>query len=315
MKIKHQICSHIFNSEGSCFKCMFQKSENTNINKTLDIDYISDIHADFWITELNPQHKKFKKQLNHFIQNILIPKTSNVLVLAGDQGHHISQDYVVLKELKNYYKHIIIVPGNHDYYLIGRNKSKFKYQSEDRLEHTIKTCTELDNVHYLIGQVIEIQGFKIGGLGMWHDESYALNYPEKNVYDEWCNTMNDSKLILNGRLFDYGYGATHSTFDYRKKFKSEKQKLQKIKNVDLMITHYGPRIPNLPEKYKNFLTTFYYFDGIKDIERINPQFWIHGHTHGSYSEIYNETEIICNALGYPDELSYNEIKTITLEKK
>jgi len=311
--INQQICNHSFNQENVCSKCLYE-NKNRIFKKPLDIDYISDIHLDFWMNSFNPQQPKFKKQIEYFIENILIPKTKEVLVLAGDQGHYILQDYFLLEKLKNYYKYIILVPGNHDYYLIGRNKSRFKYKSEDRLFKTIERCTELENIHYLTGKTIEIKGFKIGGLGMWHDESYADKYyPEKNIYNEWCNIMNDSKLILNGYAQKIGYNVSKPSFDYREKFKTEYKKLQTIEQVDLMITHYGPKIPDvLSEKYKDVSTTFYYFDGLKDLNRIKPQYWIHGHIHNSYSELYNNTEILCNPLGYPSENTYNEIKTITL---
>ena len=135
--------------------------------------------------------------------------------------------------------------------------------------------------------------------------------------------MNDAKLIFRDGKQNikvptaYGGSFLSSGFCPFKHFQEEYEKLQKFQdydNIDVMISHYGPVVPdNIPEDYKDCSTTFYYFDGSKDIERISPKYWIFGHTHNSYDFIKGNTRLICNPVGYPSENRYTQIKRIEIE--
>ncbi len=285
----------------------------------IEFDFISDIHLDFWVNELNPQKPKFKKEIKKFIEEVLKPKTNNILILGGDQGHYFNQDSEILIQLLTYYKHIIIVAGNHDMYLLGNSqKKRYLLNSENRLLEMRRFCSEHEGLHYLNGKVIVIDGIRIGGVGMWHDDSYGLSLGEPlgKIHDSWKTIMNDSNKIYSNGKDIYNMSLPYTgyvkmpSFDPVKYFNQEYEKLRKIESVHIMVTHYGPKIPkNLPDEYKNIVTSFFYFDGLTEIERIKPKFWIHGHTHSEIDEIYKGSNIICNPLGYPSENTYNEIQT------
>lgn len=273
------------------------------------IDYISDLHTDFWIKEVDTNRLKFQKQLNNFI-NILSPKEGDVLILAGDQGHYNAQDKEVLLKLKSYYKNILIVPGNHDMYLLSSStKKRFRKDSITRLNDMKVFCEEQDGLYYMDGQVITINGTTFSGLGMWHDWSYGINNDygdEKMLRELWNNMMNDSNHIYNkGRKFD--------PYEY---FLSMREKLSKIPHVDVMISHYGPVVPpNIEDYFKDVMSTFYYFDGLEELRRITPSLWIHGHVHSTYDNKISNTRVVTNPLGYPSENTYNSIKSINIREK
>jgi len=333
--LDQNMCDHSFDNTFYCKKCgytdlhkrmmsqvTFEIPELTDDNNKVYVDYISDVHLDFWIREMNPQSPKFERQIKRFIKEVLKPKTSNILILAGDQGHYFNQDKGFLLELKKHYNHILIVPGNHDMYLLG-NRQRYRYQnnSNNRILEMKQLCRDIEGLHFLDGKVIVINGISFGGLGMWHDESYgkSLGYDSDTIYMEWKNIMNDAvNIMVDGKEnysipTAYGGSINHTHFDYRILFKKYRDKLDKMEPCDIMISHYGPRVPDaLPEDYKDISTSFYYFDGLKDIERLAPKYWIHGHTHGRYNEVYKDTNIICNPLGYPDENTYNEILTLEI---
>ena len=85
----------------------------------MKVDYISDLHLDFWIRELNPQSPKFQKQIDQYL-DMIHAKGGDVLIIAGDLGHYFQQDSAFLLACKELYRHVMLVRGNHDMYLIDQ---------------------------------------------------------------------------------------------------------------------------------------------------------------------------------------------------
>lgn len=287
----------------------------------MKISYISDLHIDFWIKSLNPQDTRFINQLDCFIRmlNPIRYNETSVLIIAGDIGHYFKQDTAVLLSLKKYYDYIIVVPGNHDYYLISNNlEKKYKNNSFNRQSEFKEWCAN-NSIIYLDGNVVEIDTVKFGGLGMWHDSSYGINNFNMTPYEIkelWKAKLNDSNYIMKGSKpykISYGYGGYDkiTDFNYMDKFNEEYGKLQQINACDILVTHYPPMVPpNIKEEWaEDKCTTFYTFDGTSDIKRINPVYWIFGHMHTNYEFTVDNTTFISNPLGYPTENSYNQIKT------
>ncbi len=326
-------CIHQYDKKGYCPLCglsnpqwvaMQKNYDNAakiigNLNKDkVPFDMVSDIHLDFWINEMNPNNHKMQKQIDKFIDEVLIPKTDNILLLGGDQGHYFNQDKKLLLTLLKFYKHILIVPGNHDLYLLGNTqKKRYMLESHNRISEMKALCRETEGLHYMDGDIIVIDGISFGGLGMWHDNTYGLTlgYSKDEIHEMWLKHMNDSRNIYGGREhytipIPYGVSMQYSSFKPLELFDKMYEKLQKIHDVNVMLSHYAPRVPDcLPEEFDNVDSSFYYFDGLKDIKRIDPKYWVVGHTHDKYEEKYNNTTIICNPLGYPSENTYTEIIT------
>ncbi len=148
--------------------------------------------------------------------------------------------------------------------------------------------------------MIEIDGVKIGGTGLWYDYGYAhhvYGIPMNEGVSHWACTMNDSNYIRvpnsNG-LPDY--------LDFDSFCKKEKEKLDLIiKDLDVIVTHVSPNWTRIPSKYQSSESTFWYFDGRELMAKTNKnQIWIHGHTHDKFFyEQEDKCTIICNPLGYP----------------
>lgn len=89
----------------------------------MKIDILSDLHFD------NYFYNKYSKDdvIKFYSQIIDFKNCGDVLVIAGDLGHNNHQNIKILKILKEFYKNIVCVLGNHDYYLVNKeNKSLFK---------------------------------------------------------------------------------------------------------------------------------------------------------------------------------------------
>ena len=295
----------------------------------MKIDYISDVHIDFWCREINTQNPKFKKQLKFLIDTILPnkEKSGKVLIIAGDLGHYYKQDTEFLLEIKQYYEHIFLVPGNHDMYLVSDSiKKTYMFDSWNRVLEMKSFCRDNKGFHYLDGNKVVVDGISFAGCGMAWDGSYGkVVYPDCDMGEllgHWENVMNDANLMfMNGKDVinvptAYGGRYTKPSFDPIEFFSSQKKKIEKIDGADVVVSHYGPKVPDdISETYKSDLTTsFYYFNGDDDIDRIKPKKWIYGHTHRKVNEVYKGCNMLCNPLGYPGENTYTVIKSFEIEE-
>lgn len=252
------------------------------------------MHLDFWV-ENSSNHLKQDTKLESFIMNILPEVPSNTLVIAGDLGHYNSQNYKLLEKLKKHYKYIVIVPGNHDYYLISKSiKAKYKYNSLNRL-HEMKLMTaQLTGVFFLDGDHVELDGIIFGGCGMWYDFEYGLqvlNADWDHIFKNWKSKSNDSVLIE---------GSPRLVKDM---FQQEKSKLQKaLIKADVIVTHVSPDWSAIAADNENEIwNSYYYFDGQEFFKNINERIWCSGHVHKRFDYKKYGCRFLNASLGYPDE--------------
>lgn len=266
-------------------------------------DYINDIHLDFWVN-IDPNKDKHVKKIAEFTRSIVPNFPSNTLVIGGDLGHYNHQNVLFLKELRKFYKDIVLVFGNHDFYLLSNNsKKKYKNNSLNRSKEMMEITSDIQGIHYLDGDTIDINGTRFGGVGMWYDFSFELNNRSGDfdtAFDLWSSLSNDYKMIK---------GFPKLTLDM---FNSEKEKLDKIINEsDVIITHVGPDVSLSP--YFNEMelyNSFYFFDGSDYFNSIANKMWCFGHIHYDLDTIKYQCRFINHALGYPDESPKKKIKTI-----
>ena len=257
-------------------------------------DLISDTHIDFWVN-IDSDQEKMKKKLTEFTKRLLPNNPSEILVIAGDLGHYNKQNIMFLNILKETYKHILLVEGNHDLYLVsGKINKKYQNNSLNRVNDMKKMTSEIEGVYYLDGNIININGIKFGGTGMWYDFTYGmkvLNLSRGEVFEAWEEYMNDSIYIRGVESRPY------------QRFKSEKEKLEKIVyDSDVIITHIGPDWSKIPNKYKDDVcTSFYFFDGSAYLEKLQGKIWCFGHIHERYDYYNGKCRMINASLGYPDE--------------
>ena len=267
---------------------------NWGIKTKLKIDILSDTHFD------NYFYGKYTNYdvINFYSQIIDFNNCGDVLVIAGDIGHNNIQNIKILKLLKQYYKNIICVLGNHDYYLLGKeNKSQFK-NSFERVENMRELINSQDGMYCLNGDIIEIDGIKFGGCDGWYNDGYfGRQYPtesfsRKSTNVMWQNIMNDANFIYGVENFD----------DI---FQIERPKIEKVfKECDVMITHINPSAKNehINIRFQNNPSNvFFCFEGEKYLKNGNMKYWIFGHTHEELEYIEHNVHCICNPLGYFNE--------------
>ena len=260
----------------------------------MKIDILSDLHFD------NYFYNKYSKDdvINFYSQIIDFNNCGDVLVIAGDLGHNNHQNIKILKILKEFYKNIVCVLGNHDYYLNGKeNKSLFK-GSFERVSNMRELINKEDNIYCLNGDIIEIDSVKFGGCDGWYNDGYLqVNYPDEffpkySTNIMWQNSTPDYKNILEIENFDDFYEI-------------EKPKIERVyKECDVMITHINPSAKKeyLNAKYQNNQSsTFFCFDGEDYLKNGSMKYWIFGHNHDVIEYKEHNVKCICNPLGYYNE--------------
>lgn len=168
----------------------------------MKFDYINDVHLDFWVP-FDTNQLKFEKKTKEFANQMLPKQPAKILLIGGDLGHYNRQNYWFLEELSKVYTNILLVLGNHDFYMITKNQEK-KYQSNSfhRVQEMKEMVKSLPQVKYLEGDTIELDGVTIGGTGMWYEFSYGQKYLGKsyeNIWLEWSffsNVHGKSKDFL-----------------------------------------------------------------------------------------------------------------------
>lgn len=276
----------------------------------MQIDILSDLHLDLYFSIKKEMDIDAIKAMYDPI--FLKDNIGDVLVIAGDIGHHNQQNIEILKFLqKEYYKYIICVLGNHDYYLLGsQSKELYNRDSFSRAKEMRMMINNELNMYCLDGDIVEIDGVKFGGCDSSYSNAHLKEYfplfnTQSIIQDMWKKGLNDERYMYNVSHYDTVY----------------KQELPKIEAVyekcDVMITHVNPSYLNehISSKYiHDRFSTFFTFNGHKFLKNGNMKYWLFGHTHDYIEYEYYGVNCICNPFGYPLESSHgNKIKIKSIE--
>jgi len=259
-------------------------------------DIVSDLHIDYY-ENISVKDITFKLFNEKTIQH-------KNLIIAGD----ISEDFTLLKrfliEVSKLYKNVIFVFGNHDFFITNKDKKIGILLSLEKIPKLKEETPK--NVHVLDGDIVEIDGKKIGGCSAWYDGSYLFKYlnsynTKKYSYIEmlWTKYIDFKKTIGFESFNEYWF--------------EQKEKLKYMSDkVDIMVTHFNPS-NNKEHSEKTYRyseeNTFFNFNGepfIKD----NIQWWVFGHTHFNIEFKIYKTKFI-NA--YPIWENINNCKFLSIK--
>lgn len=277
---------------------------------SLSVDYISDLHLDFYKLDI--------------LKYLLEEKQSNILIISGDIGHNLKQNIGFVEKLSKHYNHILIVLGNHDYYfknLYGKPYDKdYSFDNSfDKVNQTRKLYNDINGVHCLNGEVVYIEGIAFGGADGWYSNAYLKEH--FNKFSSKDDTLKLWKDIINDSSTIYGVNGENNIDFFTEIYDKEMLKLNNIKrDCQVMITHVNPSylVQHQDPKYtSNKDTTFFNFNGSEIYNEDFIKYWFFGHTHKKIKYQINDTNFLCNPLGYPSESAskYKYIETILLNFK
>jgi metallophosphoesterase superfamily enzyme len=267
----------------------------------MKIDILSDVHFDEYFPHKG-QHPYDVNEIRKKFDPIFLKdnrEIGEVLIIAGDIGHYNEQNIAILKILKKeYYKHIVCVLGNHDYYLVSfLQRDDYDENSYERVKEMRKLISDEDGLYCLDGNVVEINGVRFGGCDSSYSNAFIkAHFPKadhpKSNNEMWKRTMPDATAM---------FGINQ----YNQLYKEEIPKIERVyQECDVMITHVNPSFLKehmSPYFSNNITSTFFCFDGHRFLEGGTMKYWVFGHTHDKIEYEYAGVQCICNPLGNPNQ--------------
>lgn len=235
----------------------------------LKVDVISDLHLDFY-KSIFENNEEF---LNRFIESkINIEGNKDLLIVAGDISHSNSLSLSFLKKLSNIWSYVLVIPGNHDWYL--------QKKEEDRYGQLVENANSIENIVFLMDKVeiFEYKGVKIAGTFM------AYNLNSLKDYSLWKSILNDSKFLSR-------------EFINKRNEKDVNYYNRVINEVDIFVSHIPIlNLDGLDTVANLFLNV--------DVNAVKDVLYISGHTHRQKNSVTHFSEG-CHGLnvsyGYPNE--------------
>lgn len=280
----------------------------------MTIDYLSDIHFD---THLgiwpHVQRQYFEQHFERIFVPIFETKSSDILIIAGDIGESNEQNIEALRLIRDRigYKHIVLVLGNHDWFLANRGAIDHYETSINRVNEFKEMVEKEEGLYLLDGDIVGIEGIRIGGAMSWYDGSYCFHnlnpyYSKDRDYLQrlWSELNPDGDNIFGIEAFD-------------DLLASELEKLERVYlESDVIVTHINPSIkPEHTAKRwsREDSTGFFTFDGSRFLVDTPAKFWIFGHTHTPLEYQRHGVQCRSNPLGYPGEWNKDlRVKRIAL---
>lgn len=251
----------------------------TKIYTTLD--YISDIHLECWnLVTKKAIEKNFDTKYNDI---------RDILCIAGDICNPYDNKYdEFMKIIREYYKQVFIVSGNHEYYdNTGR--------TIDMIDQRISTICDKYEINYLHKKCVEYADYNFIGCTMWTN----------------INSNNDDpKNEINEKLINDHINIPNFTIETRNELHIEHKKwlknmiIQSSKPV-IVMTHHLPTFNLIHHTYKNNLLTRAFYSDSDDLIVYPVVLWICGHSHIKKFIIKNGIPCVLNPYGYHKENDKN----------
>lgn len=277
--------------------------------------FLSDIHTDFWWPYANsrkeyempdPPEEVTRRTLEHRWSNKrhidLFTTDVDGIIVPGDLGNDWLTSTRTLKWLREKYKKVYFVPGNHDIAVRGGTPSKSNVQFKNSIKkiEAYRTFCKENDIVLLEGDVVD----GIGGCMMMCDFS-------------WGHPLLRSRSVLNwkrhwydGKTWRYMDNDPDVIFDYYSKMLDEIV----AKKPKVIVTHFCPSILPITFDWRNAPENdYFYFDASKWLNEIEQDtIWICGHTHDPKRATYLNKKgalitVMCNPQGYPSDRHYNII--------
>jgi predicted phosphodiesterase len=191
---------------------------------------------------------------------ITLDRDVDVLVLAGDIDRWDRVPARAAEIANGHARHIVFVPGNHEYY--GQRMDKVHFE-------------ETETFHPLLDSTFTLDGVKFAGGTLWTD--YALDGNPALAMIVAENYLNDHRRIK--------MGATHG---YRKFLPRDAVVLHHMtrnfimqSGADIVVTHHAPTAMSVNAKYLGDSLNAAYASNLTPIGKL----WMHGRKCTSSHEV------------------------------
>ncbi len=213
---------------------------------------------------------------------------ADLIVLAGDIGVRMSG----LRYAKSLPRPVVYTAGNHEYYGAA-------------LPHlTEKLRREADgtNVTFLENAQAVIDGVRFLGCTLWSDFSILGTERRQLAMWEAQQQMTDYRRVRLSPMFRRLRPSDTVSLHRTSVRWLERALATRFSGPTVVVTHHAPTSRSLdPDYLPDYLTGAYVSDLDDLIARSDISVWIHGHTHHCVDFVHENTRILGNQRGYPDE--------------
>lgn len=251
----------------------------------MKIRLLSDIHTEFKLPYKTHPMSEYRGE--------------DVLVLAGDIASGSTNTVNVLKHFKSVgYKHVVYVPGNHEYY--GTTFEDFEVKMRNK-------CANLEGIHFLNGHSVWIDDVVFIGATLW------TNFGKSPLSEHAARSMiTDFRLIKQFTPQD-AIELYYQQRDYIKRMYELYNGKKKV-----IVTHFLPARQCIAPRYKEDPTGLndYFANSLDDwIYDLSDTTWMYGHTHDAGDMCIGNTRVVANPYGYythNDGTGFDPYKTIEI---
>lgn len=251
----------------------------------MKIRLLSDLHTEF--------------RLPYKTQSFAQYRGEDVLVLAGDIASGSTNVMDVIKFFKAQgFSQIVYVAGNHEYY--GTSIDDFNTKMTEK-------CAQVDGVHFLNGDSVDIDGVQFIGATLWtnfRNDPFAQKLARMSIADFKYIHGFDTNQAKAKYLVDWDIIS-------RETFKHQDKKC-------VVVTHFLPTDSCISARFRDprfsDLNPYFANDLAEKIEQFNNVTWLFGHTHDAVDSMCGSTRLVCNPHGYytamNDGIGFDPFKTI-----
>ena len=235
----------------------------------MKIRLISDVHHEFYEDA-----------------RLYVNKGEDVLVIAGDLHVGRINCWSALKRFANEVKHVVYVPGNHEYYR----------QDINEFDDYIRRFSAGTNIHFLNPGLVRLEDVTFIGAALW------TNFSNSDHMMFTCvPNISDFQLINN-------FSGIRCVDLYNKHSAYIKQAYEQKEGKKVIVTHFLPDRSCIAEQYRGPNALNHYFannlgNWIVDLQDTT---WLYGHTHTPGEHTIGDTRVIANPYGYNRNEHYVE---------
>lgn len=189
---------------------------------------------------------------------------------------------------------IVFVPGNHEYY---------RGSVKEGLADGYKLAEAYDDLFLLDGNSVVIGGYRFVGATLWtdfdlHDDPRLAMAIAKDELNDYRRIKLSKKPFKRFSPQDSLYLHLRAAIDIDNACRSQPEL------PTVIVSHHAPSLLSVPREFlKDGLTPSYASRFEYRILEYQPLLWVHGHIHSPSDYLIGETRVLCNPLGYPDEVS------------
>lgn len=208
-----------------------------------------------------------------------VEPAADVLVLAGDVASARFPDQLahVFTTMLKKFKHVLYVPGNHEFYQTNLSRGwRSIMRAAELADMAVRGRVHVfDNYFFTVEDAVFY-----GGTG-WFPEDDSEEARAARPY------MNDFQLISG--ISDVYWSHRHFL-----------RGLEQGPRPDVIVSHHLPSEDCVDLRYKgNPLNRFFVMGA--DVAKCGAKLWLHGHTHEQVDKTVGGVRVVCNPLGYPNE--------------